>query len=241
MSNEITVDSKTMSSVEIAALTGKEHRNVMRDIRTMLESLGGGALSFEQTYLDGQGKTQPCFHLPHDETICLMTGYDARARMAVIKRWQELEAAAPAPAILSPAEMFLRSAQAMVAFETRTAKVEQAQVEMSARLDAVADAAALKECPQNAEPISHIRKRIAKQYGIPIHVIDTAMRQLPYSPKPAGMVVNSNEAAQGAKYAVWWRQDVTKMFKVFVSECQRETTSFVSHPFIDGRFKLAAA
>lgn len=94
MNNEIAVRTgKTMSSLEIAELTGKEHRNVMRDIRTMLESLNLGALSFEQSYLDGQGKIQPCFHLPHDETICLLTGYDAKARMAVIKRWQELEAA----------------------------------------------------------------------------------------------------------------------------------------------------
>ena len=41
----------TMSSLEIAKLTGKEHFNFMRDIRTMLEELELGTLSFEGSYL----------------------------------------------------------------------------------------------------------------------------------------------------------------------------------------------
>lgn len=32
----------SMTSVEIAELTGKEHRNVLRDIRKMLEELNAG-------------------------------------------------------------------------------------------------------------------------------------------------------------------------------------------------------
>ena len=44
-----------MTSREIAELTGKEHRNVVRDIRQMLQELGeGGLLRFEQTYSDPQ-------------------------------------------------------------------------------------------------------------------------------------------------------------------------------------------
>lgn len=42
----------TMTSREIAELTGKEHRNVLRDIRTMLTELYGeaGLPSFEHTH-----------------------------------------------------------------------------------------------------------------------------------------------------------------------------------------------
>ena len=49
----------TMSSVEIAELTGKEHKNVLRDIRKMLEELELGELSFERSYLSAQNKQMP--------------------------------------------------------------------------------------------------------------------------------------------------------------------------------------
>jgi hypothetical protein len=142
--------------------------------------------------------------------------------------------------VLSNGEMFLQSAQLLLALEVQLAQIEQAQVVLSDRLDVVADNAALKECPANAEPITHIRKRINKKYGLPIHIIDEVMRQLPYAPKPAGMVVNSHENAEGSHYAVFWTKDVTAVFKRFVSECSRETTLFATHPFIAARFKLGA-
>jgi Rha family phage regulatory protein len=85
----------TMTSREIAELTGKEHGHVMRDIRAMFETLEIGQSTFGASYLNSQNKEQPMFRLPYDETICLLTGYDAKARMAVIKRWRELETTAP--------------------------------------------------------------------------------------------------------------------------------------------------
>ena len=84
----------TMTSREIAELTGKRHDNVMRDIRAMLVELHGegGVLKFEDTHQNPQnGQAYPMFRLPWDETTCLLTGYDTKARMAVIKRWKELE------------------------------------------------------------------------------------------------------------------------------------------------------
>lgn len=95
----IAIVPKTMSSIEIAELTGKRHDHVMRDIRAMLTDLKIDLPIFGAVYIAGNGQEQPCFNLPHDETICLLTGYDAKARMAVIKRWQELEASAPIVAI----------------------------------------------------------------------------------------------------------------------------------------------
>jgi Rha family phage regulatory protein len=82
----------TMSSLEISTLTGKDHANVMRDIRNMLEDLNVGALSFEASYVSEQNKTLPCFNLPRREVDILLTGYSTTMRAAVIDRWYELEA-----------------------------------------------------------------------------------------------------------------------------------------------------
>ena len=90
--------SQTMSSREIAELTGKEHRNVMRDIRTMLVELHGegGVLSFEQTYTNPQNnQSYPCYALPKRQTLILISGYSISMRAKIIDRWQELEAQAP--------------------------------------------------------------------------------------------------------------------------------------------------
>jgi Rha family phage regulatory protein len=84
----------TMSSKEIAELTGKEHRNVMRDIRAMLVELHGegGVLSFEHTHRNEQnGQAYPIFNLPKRETLILVSGYSVEIRARIIDRWQELE------------------------------------------------------------------------------------------------------------------------------------------------------
>jgi anti-repressor protein len=83
--------SKTMSSREISELTGKQHKDVLHDIRKMLDGLGKTSAEFSADLPDSYGRPQPCFILPKDETICLMAGYDVKARMVIIKRWQELE------------------------------------------------------------------------------------------------------------------------------------------------------
>lgn len=96
-----------MSSREIAELTGKDHGKVIRDIRVMLEELKIDQAKFGSVYKAANGQEQPCFVLPKDETLCLMSGYDVKARMSIIKRWQELEskAAFEIPTTLSGALM----------------------------------------------------------------------------------------------------------------------------------------
>lgn len=91
-------DRKTMSSAEIAQLTGKAHSHVLRDIRVMIEGLGGQS-NFGSTYQDAQGKTRACFNLPRRECLILVSGYSIEIRARIIDRWEELERAARAPAI----------------------------------------------------------------------------------------------------------------------------------------------
>lgn len=82
---------RTMSSREIAELTGKQHFHVKRDIERMLAELAEDPSIYGCTYLDGQNRTQVEYRLDREHTDCLLTGYSAAMRMAVIKRWRELE------------------------------------------------------------------------------------------------------------------------------------------------------
>ena len=82
----------TMTSLEIAKYTGKEHKNVTRDIKKMVNELEFNLLKLEQVYIAGNGQEQTMLVLNRELTDCLLTGYSAKARMKVIKRWHELEA-----------------------------------------------------------------------------------------------------------------------------------------------------
>lgn len=93
----------TMSSREIAELTGKNHADVMRDIRSMLDSLKKDASSFADIYFDAYNREQPCYSLPKRETLILVSGYDVTMRAAIIDRWQEFEAGVLVPKTLSSA------------------------------------------------------------------------------------------------------------------------------------------
>ena len=82
----------TMSSSEIASLTEKAHKHVIRDIREMVSDLekDGPVLGHLTEDKDSRGYTIN-FHLDRELTDTLLTGYSARMRRAVIRRWHELE------------------------------------------------------------------------------------------------------------------------------------------------------
>lgn len=81
----------TMSSREIAEYTGKQHQHVKRDIEKMLNELELDVSDFGRIYKDTMNRNQTEYLLDRDQTDCLLTGYSAKARMKVIKRWKELE------------------------------------------------------------------------------------------------------------------------------------------------------
>lgn len=82
---------RTMSSREIAEVTGKRHPDVKRDIVSMLGDLKEDVSSFAHTYLDRSNRSQVEYLLDREHTDCLLTGYSALLRMRVIRRWKELE------------------------------------------------------------------------------------------------------------------------------------------------------
>lgn len=92
---------KTMSSREIAELTGKQHKHVRRDIAKMLTDLGYAPDGLVHLWTDPQNNQQyEEYRIDRRLTECLLTGYSAKARIKVIDRWHELEEQAPSfPAI----------------------------------------------------------------------------------------------------------------------------------------------
>ena len=83
----------TMSSREIATLCDKRHSDVKRDISVMSEQLEVDVSKFAHIYLDSQNREQTEYLLDKETCLCLVAGYNAKLRMAIIKRWQELERA----------------------------------------------------------------------------------------------------------------------------------------------------
>ena len=91
MITNLSLTIQTMSSREISQLCSKEHRNVMADIRKMLESLDLTTAEFSAVYKADNGQEYECFNLPKRETLILVSGYDVVTRAKIIDRWTELE------------------------------------------------------------------------------------------------------------------------------------------------------
>ena len=82
---------ETMTSLEIAEVTGKQHQHIMRDIRAIL-SQGVDASNFGLTsYTDKSNRQSPCYELTKKGCLILASGYDALLREKIINRWEELE------------------------------------------------------------------------------------------------------------------------------------------------------
>ena len=75
-----------MSIREITELTGKQHKNVLTDIRVMLVNLGYSSADFAAVYKNQQLIDRPCFNLPKRETLILVSGYDVKRRHAINRR-----------------------------------------------------------------------------------------------------------------------------------------------------------
>lgn len=80
-----------MTSLEIAGLCDKRHDHVCRDIKVMLEQLNIQSPQIWGEYRDDMGRAYPCFHLPKDLCLTLVSGYNVVLRKRIIDRWLELE------------------------------------------------------------------------------------------------------------------------------------------------------
>ena len=94
----------TMSSLEIAEATGKQHKHVMEAIRTMepaWEKISGSKFRLA-SYKDAQGKDRPCYNLTKTECLYVATKFNDEARAKLVLRWEALETGKATPAYQLP-------------------------------------------------------------------------------------------------------------------------------------------
>lgn len=133
-----TLNAVTMTSLEIAELTGKQHKHVLADIRKMLGELEIQPAEFSARYKDAKGEYRDSFNLPKRETLILVSGYDTPLRAKVVDRMNALEQKA-VPQVHNPV------LQALMAQMVELDRVEQQQKVLAQRIDAIEDRVATQD------------------------------------------------------------------------------------------------
>jgi len=92
-------DAQHMTSLEIAELTGKQHKHLMEAIRKMepaWEKIHGSKfrLMFREVNIgNGAVRRDPCYSLTKTECLYIATKFNDEARAKLVLRWEELEMA----------------------------------------------------------------------------------------------------------------------------------------------------
>lgn len=90
---DLSLIKETMSSIEIAELTGKMHKHVMEAIRVMEPAwvkIAGSNFRLSE-YKDSTGRKLPCYELTKTECLYVATKFNDEARAKLVIRWEQLE------------------------------------------------------------------------------------------------------------------------------------------------------
>lgn len=132
MNNLMNIENKnTLTSLEVAEITGKEHRNILSDIRDEISKLGEerGRLIFQQSYYTNlQNKQQPLFILNYKGVLQLGARYNAETRFKLIKKIEQLQKP------MTVEDMIIMQANEMKSVKYRIDVVEN-KVENEIRID----------------------------------------------------------------------------------------------------------
>ena len=160
---ELELNKDGMTSLEVAEVTGKEHKNVVRDIRKLLTQ-GVQELNFEQSFIirdlpNGGHKQEPCFNLTPKGCLILASGYDAVLREKIINRLEQLEKNRSKPAPTLPDFTNPSEAARAWADQYDTAKtlmienqgLKEEKQQLMKRNEALAKKATFADCVMQAE------------------------------------------------------------------------------------------
>lgn len=148
----------TMSSLEIAELTGKRHDNVRADIEKMGRDL---SLTFQEKAepSDG-GRPLKVYCLSKRETLILVSGYRVDLRAKIVDRWIELETGVPSAVMLDPSDPKVMLAvfshlQQQVAEKDGIIAIQNEQVKKLERLEGAQGSMCIRDAAKtlNVRPI----------------------------------------------------------------------------------------
>lgn len=91
--NELLRNAETMTSLQIAEITGKRHCDVLAAVRAMepaWQTVSGRNFSLVQ-YRDTKGEMRPMYRLTKAECLYVAAKFKDEARARLVIRWEELE------------------------------------------------------------------------------------------------------------------------------------------------------
>ena len=89
---QLSKKAKSISSLKIAELTGKQHYHVKRDIEKMFQDLELDISKFGLIYLDSSNRKQTCYELEERELMILASGYSIKLRASIIDELARVKA-----------------------------------------------------------------------------------------------------------------------------------------------------
>ncbi len=122
---------QTMTSLEMAELSGKRHDNVKSDIEKILSNVEIDFLKFQEVSVNHQNQQVTVYRLPKQETLLVTSKWSDSQRWKII---QKLEAQSQN---LTSAEMILMQAQKLVEHERQIAELEHQQKETAGQVAAL--------------------------------------------------------------------------------------------------------
>ncbi len=197
--NELTtIDStQTMSSLQIAEISGKNHRDVMRSIRNMepaWEKINQRKFALVE-YRDAKGEMRPCYQLTKTECLYIATKFNDEARARLVLRWEELEKAALPQLPRTFSEALRLAADKIEENERLLGEVEQQQKLLVAQGQAIADQnVAIEELHRRTSYLDQILNskstvsitQIAQDYGMSAKKFNIELRNLHIQRKVSG-------------------------------------------------------
>lgn len=172
------VKEERMTSLQVAEITGKEHKNVLRDIRNMEASwVKVNGRRFELVdYIDAKGEKRPCYSLTKTECLYIATKFNDEARAKLVLRWEELEKAksfVTLPDFSNPAE----AARAWADQYEKTKAAEKEMIALSKTMAVMEPKVSYYDKILNSKATVTVTQ-IAQDYGLSAKALNDILQRL---------------------------------------------------------------